>query len=290
MKGHPGAQRGRRRVPHAAYGAVLLLFGAVALLHLRRSWHAVPECDGLQESGWATSRRRPAATSREGFEEVFATLFALEMQDLLSIREDGPLPPTDGKHELSAVVQGIKVVCHRLWLITSKDLCRNDARLGTIQLLSGTCTASHCNASQEQGVGVLFISVKWFFQQPSPDAFNFRVMDYVVQTVCGQGLRLSIVLDAQANPPWVFDVVPDAGLVDSKGIGYRTISFNHPAVMQLVNAWYAAVLVRLQQLNATCIHSIQPCFNNEYETKYIQVGAWKLQRPLGSIRAFHCVL
>lgn len=97
-------------------------------------------------------------------------------------------------------------------------------------------------------------------------------MDYVVQTVCGQGLRLSIVLDAQANPPWVFDVVPDAGVVDSKGIGHRSISFNHPAVMQLVHLWYDAVLARLQQLNSTCVHSIQPCFNNEYETKYIQVG------------------
>lgn len=129
-----------------------------------------------------------------------------------------------------------------------------------------------CSCAQEQGVGILFISVKWFFQQPTPDTFDFRVMDYLIQTVCSQDIKLSIVLDAQANPPWVFDLVPDAGVVDSKHIGYRSISFNHPAVNQLVHAWYDAVLSRMVELNATCIHSVQPCFNNEYETKYIQVS------------------
>lgn len=109
MKGHPAPQRTRRRVPRAAYGAVVLLFTAVELLHMQRSSHVPHNCEGRQDSGWTALRRQVAATSQKGFEEVFATLFALEMQDQLSIREDGPLPPTDGKHELGAVVRNIKV-------------------------------------------------------------------------------------------------------------------------------------------------------------------------------------
>lgn len=215
-----------RRLSTAALGLAFVLWQCV---HVQRSWYLVHNCDERSASGWAAPRS-PARVSHQGFQEVFATLFALEMQDLLGIKQDGPLPPMDGKHGLADVTRTIK----------------------------------------EQGVGILFISVKWFFQQPTPDTFDFRVMDYLIQTVCSQDIKLSIVLDAQANPPWVFDLVPDAGVVDSKHIGYRSISFNHPAVNQLVHAWYDAVLSRMVELNATCIHSVQPCFNNEYETKYIQ--------------------
>lgn len=38
-----------------------------------------------------------------------------------------------------------------------------------------------------------------------------------------------------------------------------------------MHRWQDAVLARLQANNATCVHSIQPSFNNEYETKYTQV-------------------
>ena len=152
--------------------------------------------------------------------------------------------------------------------------CKHSSQLA--EIVQYIHVDSKLSSMQEQGVGILFTSLKWFFQQPTPDTFNFRVLDYLVQTACSQGLQLSVVLDAQANPPWVFDVVPDAGVVDSKYIGHRSISFNHPAVMQLVHAWYDAVLARMAELNATCIHSVQPCFNNEYETKYIQVTARSL--------------
>jgi hypothetical protein len=40
---------------------------------------------------------------------VFATLFALEMQNLLDIKEDGPLPPIDSKHDLADELHRIKV-------------------------------------------------------------------------------------------------------------------------------------------------------------------------------------
>ena len=37
-------------------------------------------------------------------------------------------------------------------------------------------------------------------------------------------------------------------------------------------AWHEAVLARLAANNASCVHSVQPSWNNEYETKYSQVG------------------
>lgn len=43
--------------------------------------------------------------------------------------------------------------------------------------------------------------------------------------------------------------------------------------LQLVHHWQDAVLARLQANNATCIHSVQPSFNNEYEAKYTQVAS-----------------
>lgn len=67
-------------------------------------------------SDWSTSwsnghfKRKAVRTSAQpGFQEAFATLFALEMQDLLGIKEDGPLPPKGTRHDLGDVVRGLKV-------------------------------------------------------------------------------------------------------------------------------------------------------------------------------------
>ncbi|EFN52311.1 hypothetical protein CHLNCDRAFT_139086 [Chlorella variabilis] len=66
-------------------------------------------------SDWSTSwsnghfKRKAVRTSAQpGFQEAFATLFALEMQDLLGIKEDGPLPPKGTRHDLGDVVRGLK--------------------------------------------------------------------------------------------------------------------------------------------------------------------------------------
>ncbi|KIY92707.1 hypothetical protein MNEG_15257 [Monoraphidium neglectum] len=40
--------------------------------------------------------------------------------------------------------------------------------------------------------------------------------------------------------------------------------------MALAGAWQAAALGRMAEVDAGCVHSIQPSFNNEYETKYTQ--------------------
>lgn len=44
-----------------------------------------------------------------GILQVFATLFALEMQNLLGIKDNGPLPPEGTSHDLGEVVRGVKV-------------------------------------------------------------------------------------------------------------------------------------------------------------------------------------
>ena len=64
---------------------------------------------------------------------------------------------------------------------------------------------------------------------------------------------------------------PDAGLVDADGDVRKEISFSHAGAMQLLFGWHEAALSRLAAANASCIHSIQPTFNNQYETKYTQV-------------------
>ena len=107
-------------------------------------------------------------------------------------------------------------------------------------------------------MGILFTSLKWFFQQPTPDTFSFRVLDYIQQTVCSLGLKLAVVLDAQANPPWVLAKLPGAKNVDAWGNHRGAVSFSHPGALALVHAWQDAVLGRLAANNASCIHSIQP--------------------------------
>jgi hypothetical protein len=119
----------------------------------------------------------------------------------------------------------------------------------------------------------LFVSFRWADQQPTPDAFDFKVMDYVQQTACSRGLRLIVIFDARASPAWVFDKYPEAGLVDADGDVRKEISFSDGGAMQLLHDWHEAALARLAAANASCIHSIQPTFNNQYETKYTQVGA-----------------
>jgi hypothetical protein len=124
---------------------------------------------------------------------------------------------------------------------------------------------------QEQGVGVFFASFKWWEQQEQPGPYDFRLMDYVQQTVCVGGMKLAVLLEAHYTPPWVFERFPDAAQVDAKNNTMKEISFNHAGAMHLLHSWHEAALAQLASINASCIHSVQPTFNNEVETKYTQV-------------------
>jgi hypothetical protein len=107
-----GRPLARRRLSTAALGLAFVLWQCV---HVQRSWYLAHNCDERSASGWAAPRN-PAIASYQGFQEVFATLFALEMQDLLGIKQDGPLPPTDGKHSLVDVTRSIKVIFLSLFI------------------------------------------------------------------------------------------------------------------------------------------------------------------------------
>ena len=142
------------------------------------------------------------------------------------------------------------------------------------------CPALHsslpCNACrplllQAQGVGIFFASFKWWEQNEQPGAYDFRLMDYVQQTVCGQGMQLAVLLEGHYTPPWVTEQLPDAGQVDARGETREEISIAHERAMQHAYNWHEAALAQLASINASCIHSVQPTFNNEVETKYTQV-------------------
>ena len=56
----------------------------------------------------------------------------------------------------------------------------------------------------------VFASFQWRLQQPtSGSKFSLRAMDYVQQAVCSRGLRLAVVLDGAAPPPWLAKLFPD---------------------------------------------------------------------------------
>ncbi|EFN52310.1 hypothetical protein CHLNCDRAFT_58911 [Chlorella variabilis] len=124
---------------------------------------------------------------------------------------------------------------------------------------------------KEQGVQTIFVSFMWKLQQPTPrGGFNFRVMDYIQKIVCAQGFKLAVVLDTDATPPWVAKRFPDGVMTDVLNLTRGTASFNHIFALELAHSWQDAVLARLAANDASCIHSIQPTFNNQYETKYTQ--------------------
>jgi hypothetical protein len=121
---------------------------------------------------------------------------------------------------------------------------------------------------KRQGVDILFTSFRWRDQEAAPAAYDFRLQDFVQRAACSRGLKLAVVLDAQATPPWVIARFPDAALVDARGEARHDLSFSHEGAMALAGAWQAAALGRMAEVDAGCVHSIQPSFNNEYETKY----------------------
>jgi len=121
-------------------------------------------------------------------------------------------------------------------------------------------------------VGIIFTSFRWGDQQPTKtEGFDFRLQDYVQRTVCSRGLKLAVLYDATATPSWLLEQYPDAVLVDAYDVVRRDVSFHHADAMQHVHEWLGAALAQLASVNNSCIHSIQPSFNNEYETKYTQV-------------------
>lgn len=121
-------------------------------------------------------------------------------------------------------------------------------------------------------MGIIFTSFRWGDQQPTKaGGFDFRLQDYVQRTICNRGLKLAVLYDATATPGWLFEQYPDAALVDAKEVVRRDMSFHHTDAMQLLHEWLGAALAQLASVNNSCIHSIQPSFNNEYETKYTQV-------------------
>ena len=218
-----------------------------------------------------------AAQQPQGVREVFATLWAIEQSMLLGMTNDGPLPNTTAPFDFEKLLLSVKV-----------------STAGTCQwgLLFFQRWPSHCLAPkaeylappsraigtfpcclQEQGVQTIFVSFMWKLQQPTPrGGFNFRVMDYIQKTVCAQGFKLAVVLDTDATPPWVAKRFPDGVMTDVLNLTRGTASFNHIFALELAHSWQDAVLARLAANDASCIHSIQPTFNNQYETKYTQVG------------------
>jgi hypothetical protein len=96
-------------------------------------------------------------------------------------------------------------------------------------------------------------------------------MDYIQQSVCKQNLKLAVVLDGDSTPAWVAARFPDGVMRDVLNLTRGTASFSHPGALEMAHAWHDAVLRQLAANNASCIHSIQPTFNNQYETKYTQV-------------------
>lgn len=42
-------------------------------------------------------------------------------------------------------------------------------------------------------------------------------------------------------PPWVFERYPEVAVLDQRGTRHNVYSYNHPTVMPLIEAWYAAV-------------------------------------------------
>jgi hypothetical protein len=131
---------------------------------------------------------------------------------------------------------------------------------------------------QAQGVRTVFTSFWWEWQQPTPaEKFEFRILDYIQQQMCSRDLRMSVVLDGDKTPAWVAERYPGGMFRDVLNETRGAASFNHPDALALVHAWHDAVLARLAQNNASCIHAIQPSFNNLYEAKYTEVGT--LQPP-----------
>ena len=122
-------------------------------------------------------------------------------------------------------------------------------------------------------MGIFFASFKWWEQEEQAGAYDFRLMQYVQQTVCEGGMKLAVLLEAHYTPPWVFVRFPDAGQVDARNNTMQEISFSHAGAMHLLHSWHEAALASLAAGDAACIHSVQPTFNNEVETKYTQVGA-----------------
>jgi hypothetical protein len=67
---------------------------------------------GREEVGSLFSRRSAhGAKDGKAFQQAFATLFALEMQEKLGLHSDGPVPPEGGPHELGQVARDLQVSC-----------------------------------------------------------------------------------------------------------------------------------------------------------------------------------
>jgi hypothetical protein len=63
-------------------------------------------------SGAAKATQSSASAAGPGggpFKEVFATLFAREMQLMLNLTNAGPLPPENAAHNLADIVRDVKV-------------------------------------------------------------------------------------------------------------------------------------------------------------------------------------
>jgi hypothetical protein len=52
-------------------------------------------------------------------------------------------------------------------------------------------------------------------------------MDYISRIVCDSGMKLAVVLDANASPPWVSRRFPDGLAMDAKGMKRGSASFFH---------------------------------------------------------------
>lgn len=217
-----------------------------------------------------------------GMQEVFASLWGKEIFCPLGMEEETSLPPVIAKFNFVEVLRSVQVSCLPGGWPT---ICCWPAMLKSA---AADALPPHLRrVTQDQGVGIIFISVRWKWQQPDPEGFDFTVMNYVQEQVCGQGLKLAVVLDTDATPTWVARRFPDGVLRDVLNLTRGAATFNHAGALELAHAWHDAVLRQLAANNASCIHSIQPSFNNEYESKYSQVGcgAGWARRRLGTAAA-----
>ena len=222
-----------------------------------------------------SSAQAAAAPGGGPFKEVFATLFAREMQLMLNLTNAGPLPPEGADHNLADIVRDVKVrSCQGSWMhcwLPGPPAAARPRCLHPAAHSSFPCNACCALLLQAQGVSIFFASFKWEEQNEQAGAYDFRLMDYVQQTVCGQGMQLAVLLEGHCTPPWLVEQLPDAGQVDARGETRPEISIAHELAMQHAYNWHEAALAQLASINASCIHSVQPTFNNEVETKYTQV-------------------
>ncbi|KAI8470300.1 MAG: glycoside hydrolase superfamily [Monoraphidium minutum] len=217
-------------------GAYLIINGSLES-SAATGYHALAAAAGASGGG---PRRRGGAEALLGVPaapppqrrlgQAFATLWASELAAGFNLSNTGPLPPQDARYDLGGTLDTLK----------------------------------------RQGIDIVFTSFRWADQEPSPTALDFRLQDFVQREVCARGLQLAVVMDAQQTPGWVLERFPEAALVDAAGGRRHDVSFSHAGAGALAAAWQGAMLARMATVNAACVHSVQPSYNNEYETKYTQ--------------------